>query len=538
MATIQGFTKERMIAMQNATIVSGLVDGDGNLILTKHDGTPVNAGTVRSVNLVPATTDVPGVVELATLAEMEAGSDPALVATVRGVRQERQYVSTYTGIVAPGWSGGMPTVSIDAGQAVSGNITALLPGNDDQGIIAGARVLMTRTNLGQWVILNSISTRPAFMRPVYLQLRSGYVLYTDVNSSDGTFGPYWGGWGNAGATSTNNYSGKLEAFMTSTGIVQVHGLLRRISFPGAGALIATLPIGMRPARDQLFNTMSDTGAAVIVVEVDGSIRQVSGGVTYLATDNIRFRAQSAVDRGDATWVDGAPYLVNGYMGAHTAPYVTGGGTDHTFGYTIDADGVVLFEGALRVIANSPDSSSFARMTGLFVYPNAAHFVGPGSAAGTNSVRFGPNGVPAGANGNYLNYSVALAAGQWFSVAHIILLNPASTTTETIAPQGQAGWVRYSADWRPPGFATTPDGLCIAFGLWGAGTIGQPAVYAPVGSRPKYKRILMTVAADAVARQDIGGLALNGEYKLDGQITPAIGSNVWWSMDGLSWVANH
>ncbi len=46
MATVTGLTAERLIAMENATVVSGRVVGT-NLILTTKDGTDINAGTVQ-----------------------------------------------------------------------------------------------------------------------------------------------------------------------------------------------------------------------------------------------------------------------------------------------------------------------------------------------------------------------------------------------------------------------------------------------------------------------------------------------------------
>lgn len=46
MATVNGFTAERMLAIENGTVVSGDVVGD-DLILTTKDGTPINAGNVR-----------------------------------------------------------------------------------------------------------------------------------------------------------------------------------------------------------------------------------------------------------------------------------------------------------------------------------------------------------------------------------------------------------------------------------------------------------------------------------------------------------
>jgi len=46
MATVTSFTAERIAEIEAGTIVSGSIDGSGHLILTKHDGTTVDAGYV------------------------------------------------------------------------------------------------------------------------------------------------------------------------------------------------------------------------------------------------------------------------------------------------------------------------------------------------------------------------------------------------------------------------------------------------------------------------------------------------------------
>lgn len=46
MATITGFTADRMSAIEAASVVSGVVNSD-HLILTKHDGSTIDAGDVR-----------------------------------------------------------------------------------------------------------------------------------------------------------------------------------------------------------------------------------------------------------------------------------------------------------------------------------------------------------------------------------------------------------------------------------------------------------------------------------------------------------
>lgn len=47
MATVTGLTKDRMLAIEAESIVGGTVNGSGHLILTKHDGTTIDAGDVH-----------------------------------------------------------------------------------------------------------------------------------------------------------------------------------------------------------------------------------------------------------------------------------------------------------------------------------------------------------------------------------------------------------------------------------------------------------------------------------------------------------
>lgn len=46
MATVTGFTAARMQAIEDGTVVDGVVDGSGHLILTKHDDSTIDAGPV------------------------------------------------------------------------------------------------------------------------------------------------------------------------------------------------------------------------------------------------------------------------------------------------------------------------------------------------------------------------------------------------------------------------------------------------------------------------------------------------------------
>lgn len=57
MAYVEGLTKERMLAIEAASVVDGEVVGD-NLVLTKHDGSTINAGDVRGPQGDPGTNAV------------------------------------------------------------------------------------------------------------------------------------------------------------------------------------------------------------------------------------------------------------------------------------------------------------------------------------------------------------------------------------------------------------------------------------------------------------------------------------------------
>lgn len=74
MATVTGLTKERMLEIEAASVVSGTIDASGHLILTTHDGTQIDAG--YALVAVPDASDTQkGVVELATDAETVAHTD-------------------------------------------------------------------------------------------------------------------------------------------------------------------------------------------------------------------------------------------------------------------------------------------------------------------------------------------------------------------------------------------------------------------------------------------------------------------------------
>jgi microcystin-dependent protein len=67
MATITGLTAARMIEIEDASIVDGVVDVDGNLILTKFDGSTINAGPVIGPTGATGAQGTPGVAGVSSI---------------------------------------------------------------------------------------------------------------------------------------------------------------------------------------------------------------------------------------------------------------------------------------------------------------------------------------------------------------------------------------------------------------------------------------------------------------------------------------
>jgi hypothetical protein len=87
MATVTGLTADRMLAIEAESVVGGSINDVGHLILTRHDGTTIDAGSVIGT-LVAATTSVAGIAQLATNTEATTGTNttktitPAALAAV------------------------------------------------------------------------------------------------------------------------------------------------------------------------------------------------------------------------------------------------------------------------------------------------------------------------------------------------------------------------------------------------------------------------------------------------------------------------
>lgn len=95
MTTVTSLTADRMLAIEAASVIDGDVVGD-NLILTKHDGSQINAGSVRGAQGVPG----PVGQDLAVLTAVPV-LDVGLVGQIRAGRQLTAADFTNMGLSAP-----------------------------------------------------------------------------------------------------------------------------------------------------------------------------------------------------------------------------------------------------------------------------------------------------------------------------------------------------------------------------------------------------------------------------------------------------
>lgn len=112
MATITGLTASRMLAIEAATVTGGSINGSGNLILLKHDGSTVDAGHVQDA-ITYATAAASGVIELADNAETIAGTD-----AVRAVTPASLAAKDATKVLAvANFNNGTPYTSYPVGES-------------------------------------------------------------------------------------------------------------------------------------------------------------------------------------------------------------------------------------------------------------------------------------------------------------------------------------------------------------------------------------------------------------------------------------
>lgn len=280
MATVQGMTLARALAMEAANVVDGYIDGSGHLILVHGDASETDAGDA-SVSIVDASTTQAGKVELATTTETTTGTD-----TVRAV--------TPAGVAAAISAAAVPSAST----TVQGKVE--LATNVET--TTGTDTVRAVTPAGVAAAIAAIpgSTVKAFTAPAESAAQSVYpigVSYSTVSSGSG-----WTPNGGAGTILTVNSSADrcYQMFYSNAGGSQTPEVYMRThhSTGGGGGWTAWQQLSRKAYVDSLDTAMDArvdvlearkivTGHTSVAVSAASSkVQSVSFGTTFPSTPRI------------------------------------------------------------------------------------------------------------------------------------------------------------------------------------------------------------------------------------------------------------
>ena len=136
MATVTGFTAERMLEIEGASVVEGEIV-DGNLILTKHDGTPIDAGPVTGPEgppgpAGPAINAIPGEVKLWSGETLPDEATYGKWVWADGMWYEESEYPIAAAHISPRWKTFAPNSDPGVGKFRVPDLRGLVPGALDQ----------------------------------------------------------------------------------------------------------------------------------------------------------------------------------------------------------------------------------------------------------------------------------------------------------------------------------------------------------------------------------------------------------------------
>lgn len=290
---------------------------------------------------------------------------------------------------------------------------------------------------------------------------------------------------------------------TASGVVKLRGLI------SGGTRAQNLPIGylpepFRPLVAHHFPSLMNDGAAGFRVDPNGAIyiAQHTSNSSYATLDNITFN-----NNPDLAWNQHT--LINSW---------TNFSSDYDAAWVRDDLGRVWNRGTIARSA-APASNS------------AVHNTLPADSRPQFEIHIPTYGATAG---SYLDVTSAGGQIRWKTGSGSSSLwsldsamYPSSTAASfTNMPYGN-GWVSNSSTHPPASYWKDSDGIVHVRGLARAGVMGRAIANLPPGFRPGKRVLRYAVSGDAPARVDI---------TTDGDIIPSLASNVWFSLDGINFVA--
>jgi Tfp pilus assembly protein PilE len=293
---------------------------------------------------------------------------------------------------------------------------------------------------------------------------------------------------------------------TSNGLVVMKGLIKGGT---VGQPVATLPVGYRPSQNYRFEGVSNSASALIDIYINGDVYFSLGNSAWASLDNIRFMPASTtfttISPLSNSWVNYSnisvtitpSYAAVGSERTEVRAMIANGAT---------ADGTTMFS---LPVGKSPNQ----------YLHQIANLSGGDATVGITTT--GPV------------VAKTYASSTWLSI-HSIFLNSARTsglscTTQWCSLPLQNSWAFYGSIYGIPEYTKTADGMVYLKGLLAGGSTTADSVIAqlPAGYRPAARLLFANQSNNALARTDIENT---------GNIRFEFGSNAWFSLDSISFMA--
>lgn len=301
------------------------------------------------------------------------------------------------------------------------------------------------------------------------------------------------GWVQYSGYSTPQYT------KTRSGAVVVKGMIRKTTSASSRETIATLPDGYLPdGGDLIFGTSSSNASARVDVTIDGRITFVVGTIDWISLDTIRYVPA------------GSPHERTMYNN------LSNGWSNYGFEYALSSS---VQAGNNRVFVQGLGSAgNLADNTLIFSLPSSqrtAQYLHIASrSSGWADIGVDPsNGIVAKNRGSgYLSFNANYLNASYTGWTNASLQN---------------GWVAYGG-FSSPQYTKTSDGLVSLKGLIRAGSTGAGTTLftLPAGYRPVDRSLITNASSGNYARLDV---------MPDGRVLFMVGSNGWYSLDGITFV---
>lgn len=301
---------------------------------------------------------------------------------------------------------------------------------------------------------------------------------------------------------------------TSSGVVILKGLIKRVAGAVNGDVIATLPAGYQPSARLTFEVgaSGNTDGRVDIL-ANGNIVYIRGTTTgYFSLDGIHFIPNNG------QYTSNPINAMNGWNNF--------GSTHAPASYIVDNLGRVHLQGLMAIGTNTGGTNIFTLPTNL--QPPGITYV---PAVSTSFAGFTSSPYPL--SPGYSSFQSKALGASYLGMQYMYYPAAYVTSFADLTLVNSWVWHPYLGVFSHPQYTKAADGIVNLKGIIYNGTATSGTTIAtlpntPINYRPSKKIILTAISNDAVSRIDITAA---------GVMSIVSGSNVYLSLDGLSFYAD-